>query len=76
MLILSLFPGIDLLGRGFEAEGFSVLRGPDLIWGQTITGFHAPAGRFDGVIAGSPCQDFCRLQGLPEDFDLPGWPKF
>lgn len=23
-LVLSLFPGIDLLGRGFEAEGFCV----------------------------------------------------
>ena len=30
-LVLSLFPGIDLLGRGFEAEGFCVVRGPDLL---------------------------------------------
>jgi DNA (cytosine-5)-methyltransferase 1 len=64
-LVLSLFPGIDLLGRGFEAEGFSVVRGPDLIWGQTIESFHAPAGRFDGIIAGSPCQDFSRLRRAP-----------
>jgi DNA (cytosine-5)-methyltransferase 1 len=58
MLILSLFPGIDLLGRGFEEEGYCVVRGPDLIFGQNIQSFHVPAGRFDGIIAGSPCQDF------------------
>lgn len=57
-LILSLFPGIDLLGRGFEAEGFSVVRGPDLIFGQDVRGFHVPAGKFEGVIGGPPCQDF------------------
>jgi len=59
-LILSLFPGIDLLGRGFEEEGFSVIRGPDKIWGGDIRTFHVPAERFDGVIGGSPCQDFSR----------------
>lgn len=57
-LVLSIFPGIDLLGRGFEAEGFSVARGPDLLWGADVRGFHVPAGRFDGIIGGSPCQDF------------------
>ena len=58
MLLLSLFPGIDLLGRGFEAEGFCVVRAPDLIYGQDVRAFHAVPGRFDGVIAGSPCQEF------------------
>lgn len=58
MLILSLFPGIDLLGRGFEAEGFTIVRGPDLLWGGDIRGFHVPPNRFDGIIAGSPCPDF------------------
>lgn len=57
-LVLSLFPGIDLLGRGFEDEGYFVVRGPDLIWGQRIETFHSPARVFDGVIAGSPCQNF------------------
>lgn len=57
-LVLSLFPGIDLLGKGFEAEGFCVVRAPDLLWGGDIRDFHAPRGRFDGIIAGSPCQDF------------------
>lgn len=60
-LVLSLFPGIDLLGRGFEAESFFVVRGPDLIWGQSIETFHAPPGRFDGIIAGSPCQNFTTI---------------
>jgi DNA (cytosine-5)-methyltransferase 1 len=61
-LVLSLFPGIDLLGRGFEAEGFSVVRGPDLLWGADVRSWHAPAGKFDGVIAGSPCQDFSKAR--------------
>lgn len=64
-LVLSLFPGIDLLGRGFEAEGFCVVRGPDLLFGGDIRGFNPPAGRFDGVIAGSPCQDFSRARRRP-----------
>lgn len=32
-VILSIFPGIDLLGKGFEEQGFCVVRGPDLITG-------------------------------------------
>lgn len=60
-LVLSLFPGADLLGRGFEAEGFCVVRGPDIVWGSDVREFHAPAGRFDGVIGGSPCQKFSLL---------------
>lgn len=69
-LVLSLFPGIDLLGRGFEDEGFSVVRGPDLLWGGDIRRFSAPAGRFDGVIAGSPCQDFSGANRQPSDYSL------
>lgn len=62
MLILSLFPGIDLLGRGFEEEGHCVLRGPDILWGGDIRNFHTPADVFDGIIGGSPCQDFSKLR--------------
>lgn len=58
LLILSLFPGIDLLGRGFEAEGFCVVRGPDTIFGGDIRAFHVSAGKFDGFIGGPPCQEF------------------
>ena len=57
-LLLSLFPGIDILGRAFEAEGFCVVRGPDLITGGDIRDFAGVVGRFDGVIGGPPCQGF------------------
>jgi DNA (cytosine-5)-methyltransferase 1 len=63
-LVLSIFPGIDLLGRGFEEEGFCVVRGPDLIWGGDVRDFHPPAGVFDGVIGGPPCQIFSRLRHM------------
>lgn len=65
-LVLSLFPGIDLLGLAFQAEGFAVVRGPDLIWGQRIEDFHVPPGKFEGVIAGSPCQGFSRKPRKPD----------
>jgi DNA (cytosine-5)-methyltransferase 1 len=57
-LVLSCFPGIGLLDRAFEEEGFCVVRGPDLLWGGDIRTFHPPAGRFEGVIGGPPCQSF------------------
>jgi DNA (cytosine-5)-methyltransferase 1 len=63
-LVLSLFPGIGLLDRAFEEEGFCVVRGPDLLWGGDVRTFHPPAGKFDGVIGGSPCQAFTALKGL------------
>jgi DNA (cytosine-5)-methyltransferase 1 len=60
-LVLSLFPGIGLLDMAFELEGFCVVRGPDLLWGGDVRRFHPPAGRFDGVIGGPPCQAFSPL---------------
>lgn len=33
-MILSLFPGIGILDHAFELEGFTVVRGPDLLWGE------------------------------------------
>jgi len=60
-LVLSLFPGIGLLDMAFEAEGFCVVRGPDLLWGGDVRAFHPPTGRFDGVIGGPPCQMFSTL---------------
>lgn len=57
-LVLSLFPGIGLLDRAFEEEGFCIVRGPDVLWGGDIRRFHPPAGVFDGVIGGPPCQSF------------------
>lgn len=64
-LVLVLFPGIDLLGRGFEQEGFSIVRGPDLLWGGDIRKFRVPAGKFEGIIGGSPCQDFSKARRAP-----------
>src|SRR5438128_447613 len=60
-LVLSLFPGIGLLDRAFEEEGFCVVRGPDVLWGGDIRRFNPPAGVFDGVIGGPPCQAFSPL---------------
>lgn len=65
-LVLSLFPGIGLLDMAFEAEGFCVVRGPDVLWGGDIKRFHAPRGKFDGIIGGPPCQAFSRLRHLVE----------
>lgn len=61
MLVLSLFPGADLLGRAFESAGFVVVRGPELMLGQDIRSFHSMPGRFDGVIGGPPCKAFSRV---------------
>jgi hypothetical protein len=68
-LILSIFPGIDLLGRAFEEvwPEACLVRGPDLIFGGDVRTFHPPAGVFDGVIGGPPCQAFSRLRHLVEN---------
>lgn len=66
LLVLSLFPGIGLLDMAFEQEGFCVVRGPDCLWGGDIRRFHPPAGVFDGVIGGPPCQAFSRLRHIVE----------
>jgi len=60
-LVLSLFPGFDLLGLAFKREGFCVVQGGDVIWGGDVREEHYPPGRFDGVIGGPPCQAFSRL---------------
>ena len=64
-LVLSLFPGIDLLGRAFEEQGYCVVRGPELFLGQDIRDFHPPRDVFWGVIGGPPCQDFSPLRRDP-----------
>lgn len=62
--VLSLFPGIGLLDHAFELEGYCVVRGPDVLWGGDIRIFHPPAGKFDGVIGGPPCQVFSKMASL------------
>jgi len=68
-LVLSLFPGIGLLDMAFEREGFCIVRGPDLLWGGDIRQFHPPAGRFDGIIGGPPCQKFSTAARLRPNFE-------
>lgn len=60
-LVLSLFPGIGLLDMAFEEAGFCIVRGPDLLWGGDVCAFNPPAGRFDGIIGGPPCQSWSGL---------------
>ncbi len=58
-LILSLCPGVDVWSFAFEEMGYCVVRGGDPVFGQPgIESFHPPAGVFDGVLAGYPCQPF------------------
>ncbi|MCK4601044.1 MAG: DNA cytosine methyltransferase [Phycisphaerae bacterium] len=64
MMVLSLFPGVGLLDRAFEQEGFCIVRGPDVLWGGDIRRFHLVAGCFNGVIGGPPCQTFSRLANM------------
>lgn len=63
-LVLSLFPGLGLLDRAFEDEGFCVVRGPDLLWGGEVRSFRPPAGKFDGVIGGPPCKRWSPLANV------------
>jgi DNA (cytosine-5)-methyltransferase 1 len=70
-LVLSLFPGIGLLDRAFEEEGFCVVRGPDLLWGGDVRRFHPPAHRFEGIIGGPPCQLFSTLRRLRQNRQKP-----
>lgn len=62
--VLSVFPGIGLLDRAFEEEGFCVVRGPDRLWGGDVRTFHPPAGAFQGVIGGPPCQVHSRFSAF------------
>lgn len=59
-LVLSLFPGADLFGMAFEAEGFTVIRGPDILLGGDIRDWHMLEHRVDGIIGGPPCKPFSR----------------
>ena len=63
-LVLSLFPGLGLLDTAFQLEGWCVVKGPDILWGDNIDGFSVPASRFDGVIGGPPCQAFSPIGNM------------
>ncbi len=61
-LVLSLFTGVGLLDKAFKEKGFIVVSAGDIIYGQDIREFKGIVGRFDGIIGGSPCQDFSYLK--------------
>jgi site-specific DNA-cytosine methylase len=63
-LLLSLMPGIDLLGMAFQGEGFCVVRGGDPIFGGDVRTKQYPPGKFEGLISGPPCQSFSPLARL------------
>lgn len=65
-LVLSIFSGIDGLGRGFTEGGFCVVSAGDLILGHDIRNFHSVSGKFDGIIGGPPCQQFSGLNRNPK----------
>ena len=70
-LVLSIFPGIDLLGKAFQKNGFCVVKCDDLnLDGGNIRNFKAVPNKFDGVIGGSPCQDFSRLNRNPKGYSM------
>lgn len=60
-LVLSVFSGVDLFRKGFEDLGFCVVSASDLDFGFDIRNFTPICGKFDGIIGGSPCQDFSML---------------
>ncbi len=60
-LVLSVFSGVDLFRKGFEELGFCVVSASDSDVGFDIRNFTPIGGRFDGIIGGSPCQDFSML---------------
>ncbi len=63
-LVLDCPPGIGLFGMAFEAEGYCVVNGPDLLWGRDMRGWHPVRGAFEGVIGGPPCPEFSPLRHL------------
>ena len=68
MLVLSLFTGAGLLDQAFREQGFCVVSAGDMVYGQDIRDFHSIAGKFDGIIGGSPCQDFSGLKRIKDDY--------
>ncbi len=67
-LVLDVPPSIGLFGMAFEAEGYCVVNGPDLLWGRDMRGWHPVRGAFEGVIGGPPCigeSNLAHLNGTP-----------
>ena len=61
-LVLSVFTGAGLLDRGFREEGFCVVSAGDILTGQDVCEFTAARHKFNGMLLGSPCQDFSKAR--------------
>lgn len=66
-MILSVFSGMDILGKAFRDNGFMVVSAGDILWGQDIANFIPTPNQqtgipIEGVIGGSPCQDFSKAR--------------
>jgi DNA (cytosine-5)-methyltransferase 1 len=61
-LVLSLFTGLGMLDNGFEQNGFCVVSAGDIITNKDVANFKPMANKFNGIIGGSPCQDFSKLR--------------
>ena len=66
--VLSLFTGAGLLDQAFREQGFCIVSAGDIIYGQDIRDFRSMTNKFDGVIGGSPCQDFSGLKRIKGDY--------
>lgn len=63
-LVLSCCPGAGLLDSAFRDAGFTVVSGPDALFGGDIRREHYPPNVFVGVIGGPPCQTFSTASTL------------
>lgn len=63
-LVLSCCPGAGLLDSAFRDAGFTVVSGPDALFGGDIRREHYPSGVFAGVIGGPPCQTYSTASTL------------
>ena len=68
-LVLSLFPGVGLLDSAFAAAGFCVVQAQDKITGGDVREYVGVPGRFDGIVAGPPCQGFSAVNSYRKEDD-------
>jgi hypothetical protein len=75
-LVLDVPDGGRLLSRAFQDSGFCVVGGPEQIFGQDMGGWRPPAGKFDGIVGGPPCQvhsQASQIQGTNAVDLIPEW---
>lgn len=70
-MVLSLFTGAGLLDRGFEHMGYCVVSAGDILWGRDVRSFAPARHTFEGIIGGSPCQEFSKsFRGVPSGYGV------